>query len=75
MQQISDDVPIPASAGKRGRKRKYAIDKLAIGQSLEVAAEDSERLRASAQAFIKKNPSVRFTTRKENGICRIWRIE
>lgn len=69
---IESGVPIPGGSGT-GRKIKYPLDRLLVGQSFTVPSTQAGSLSSCASLYGKKSGRV-FTTRTEDGLTRIWRI-
>lgn len=72
MIEIEKDVPMPANAA--GRKRKYPLDKLEIGDSFFVPFNVSNPAAVKAAVSHEgKRKSKSFVTRMEGDGIRVWR--
>jgi hypothetical protein len=77
--KIDKTVPAPRDAGRPNRK--YPLDKLQIGDSFFVPAEEVNSIDSVVQSALRygRRHGVKFTTRKvtekgKDGV-RVWRIE
>lgn len=78
--QIENGVPLPPKAEAGGRRPKYPLGDLAVGQSFRV--EDGrgpdliqDTLSGCIRSWrIHNDPARQFTTRREGDGVRVWRI-
>ena len=73
MFEIEDNVEIPPRCGRS--KSKYPWAKMKVGQSFFVPDGSQPSLSATAIGYSYRHPEMKFTTAKEAGGVRVWRIE
>jgi len=71
MIKIEKGIPIPKDV--RGRKSKYPIEKLEVGDSFHVESITRQSLFSSCRKYV--NMGWKFTTRKTGNGIRIWRVK
>lgn len=72
--EIEKGIPIPTSSrGRREGKSIFPFSEMAIGDSVFHGLYSSGQ--SAASKYAKLNPGWNYTTRKENGGVRIWRIK
>lgn len=73
--KIEKDVPMPKVYN--GRTCRYPFAEMRIGDSFFVAESvaTSNSVGSSVHYFRKKNKSVKFAVRREQGGCRVWRTK
>ena len=71
---IESHVPIPRMA-KGGRKIKYPVADLEVGDSFSVPIGMIGSLRSVVSRYAYNNPKRKFTTRTEGDRVRVWRIK
>ncbi len=68
-------VPIPAYAATGGRKRKYPISTMAVGDSFPVSGAELSSVRALVSVEKRNNPGKDFYTAEHEGAWRCWRTK
>lgn len=74
---LENGVAIPVISG-RGRKRKYPLEAMTVGQSFSVHVDSMTNLRAAVSNFKKSNEGLDkdFTVRNMgDGTARVWRTK
>ena len=72
---IESHVPIPLKSSKGGRKIKYPVADLEVGDSFTVPIGMIGSLRSVVSRYAYNNPKRKFTTRTEGDRVRVWRIK
>lgn len=72
---IEKDVPMPKVDNKR--RGRYPFEEMEIGDSFFVpeAVASANSLGSSVHYFCKGKKSYKFSVRREQGGCRVWRTE
>jgi hypothetical protein len=76
--EIEKDVPIPERTERRGRPRKYPLDKLEVGDSFKFPSEEWASLRSCIRFYKRKNTNTQFVifrVKEEENMMRCWRIK
>lgn len=73
--EITDSVPVPATAGKRGRTAKYPFSEMEVGQSVFFEGARTGGKEYLAAQAAGRSKGWRFSGRAEGSGLRIWRVE
>ena len=65
--KIDKNIPLPET------RNRYPFDKLEVGNSFFV--EGKTNINGSRYHYVRKNHGKKFTTKRENGGLRVWRIK
>ena len=69
--KIEKDIPLPDRIGS-GRARKYPFSRMEVGDSF-FAPVAGNRIHSAVSQFSKRT-GMKFTVKKVDGGCRVWRL-
>jgi hypothetical protein len=72
--KIERNVQMPPAEGGPGRKCRYPFSDMAVGESLFAKDENSAGSLAMAAYAYAHRSGKKFSARKADGGCRVWRV-